>query len=174
MSYIFEKSNCFNTYVILFSFHFDIERIFLLLFCCFVFVLDMFLPALHLLSSPLMIINLFVISYCFYQMNWYLDSNFIDGNNNDNNNNKKKKKKKMKNKNKNKNKKNNSTKANLTPAISLSTPTIALGVHSNYNSNTLSAGAANAGGFSSSTMSSNYNYSVKTIKTVGGQQALLG
>ena len=82
----------------------------------------MFLPALHLLSSPFMIINLFVITYCFYQMNWYLDSNFIDGNNNDNNNKKKKKKMKMKNKNKNKNKnkKNNSTKANLTPALSLS------------------------------------------------------
>ncbi|GFN82967.1 neurexin-1-alpha, partial [Plakobranchus ocellatus] len=51
---------------------------------------------------------------------------------------------------------------------------VATGVHSNYNANTLTAGGANAGGFSSSTMSSNYNYSVKTIKTVGAQQQLLG
>ncbi|CAL1547650.1 unnamed protein product [Lymnaea stagnalis] len=52
---------------------------------------------------------------------------------------------------------------------------IASGVHSNYQSNTLNAGGGGGGGgFSTSTMSSNYNYSVQTIRSVGGQQALLG
>ena len=56
----------------------------------------------------------------------------------------------------------------------------ASGVHSNsnYQSNTLNSTAgglgAGGGGFSTNTMSSSYNYSVKTIRTVGGQSAMMG
>ncbi|KAL8587816.1 hypothetical protein ACOMHN_021034 [Nucella lapillus] len=44
---------------------------------------------------------------------------------------------------------------------------------SNYQSNTLTAGGG-GGGFSSSTMQSSYDYSVKTVRTVSGQQQMLG
>ncbi|XP_055869522.1 uncharacterized protein LOC106070898 isoform X3 [Biomphalaria glabrata] len=49
---------------------------------------------------------------------------------------------------------------------------VASGVHSGYQGNTLTSGGG--GGYSTSTMSSNYNYTVKTIRNVGGQQAAMG
>ena len=43
--------------------------------------------------------------------------------------------------------------------------------NANYQANTLGAGA---GGYSTASMSSNYNYTVKTIRTVGGGGAMMG
>ncbi|CAG5122156.1 unnamed protein product [Candidula unifasciata] len=50
---------------------------------------------------------------------------------------------------------------------------LASGVHPSYQGNTLTVGGG-GGGFSSSTMSSSYNYTVKTIRTVGGQKQMMG
>ncbi|BFZ21895.1 hypothetical protein BsWGS_24934 [Bradybaena similaris] len=51
---------------------------------------------------------------------------------------------------------------------------LASGVHPSYQGNTLTVGGGGGGGFSSSTMSSSYNYTVKTIRTVGGQKQMMG